>query len=79
VTLKRLLCFVSPHLWVPSESAADNEKVLVLECNRCGCEHVFSDTFEAESWLERWGRRDIAQSPYLNARHSDPWFHVRRR
>ena len=75
--LKGLLCFVAHHRWVPSEDDAD-EGVLILECSRCGREQVFSDTFEMESWLERSGRQEIARSPYVNPRHSDPRFHERR-
>jgi hypothetical protein len=75
--LRRLLCFGVRHRWVPSPDDSD-EGVLILECARCGREQVFSDTFEMEGWLERWGRQEIAQSPYVNPRHSDPRFHERR-
>jgi hypothetical protein len=78
VKLKALLCVVARHRWVPSKDDA-HEGVLILECNRCGREQVFSDTFEMEGFLERAGRAALADSPYVNPRWTDPRFDERRR
>jgi hypothetical protein len=73
---KGLLCFVARHRWVPSEDA--HEGVLILECSRCGREQVFSDTLEMEGWLERAGRAEMAEMPWLDPARNDPRIGERR-
>ena len=76
--MKWLICVVAGHRW--KIDSDESEAVLILECKRCGHEEVHSsETFDMESWLERAGRAEIAESPYVNPRWSDPRFIERRK
>jgi hypothetical protein len=79
---KGLLCAVIGHRWLPVDAHdpdAHDEAVL-LRCSRCRHEIVKSaETFDAEGWLERGARKELARYPHVEPGAWDERLHERRR
>ena len=57
-----VVCALAGHRWGLAEGAETHAGMTVIRCSRCAGESIVSsETFEAEGWLERSARRNLAE------------------